>query len=51
MYISYAVPQALPTRVAGGGSKSFCPEMCASFFNSRTRALKLFSFAPQSEKL
>jgi hypothetical protein len=36
--------------VAGEESKGFCPEMCASFFNSHTQALKLFAFAPQSAK-
>ena len=45
IYFLCAVPQRLPTRVAGGGSKGFCPKVNANFFNSHSQALKLHIFA------
>jgi hypothetical protein len=51
MYFYFALPQLLPTRVAGGGSKGFCSEVSAAFLKPCLRALKMLAFAPQSEKL
>jgi hypothetical protein len=48
--IVYAVPQALPTRVAGGESKSSCSEVNAAFFKPCSQKLKPLIFAPQSAK-
>ena len=51
MYISYAVPQALPTRVAGRKSKSFCPWASAAFYNRLLRNQKFCIRASHDARL
>ncbi|MBQ7398649.1 MAG: hypothetical protein IJW09_07505 [Clostridia bacterium] len=49
--IFYAVLQVLSPRAAGVESKNSCHKLSPSFFNSGSQNLKVYAFAPQSEKL